>query len=112
MRRLPFTDGWADGCFVCASLLHVPRHQAPRALSEFRRVLCGGGALYIGVKEGDGEAWVTDQAGKERFFVYYHAEEVDQLIQAAGFKIADAWLSPPGEGQRHNWINRFAIARP
>jgi len=112
MRCLPFTDGCADGCFVCASLLHLPRTQAPRALSEFRRVLCPGGALYVGVKEGEGKEWVASRKGHERFFVYYRLEEIDLLIQAAGFQIVDGWISPPGEGQRHNWLNRFAVARP
>ncbi len=110
MRRLPIADERADGCFVCASLLHLPRTQAPQTLSEFRRVLRPGGALYIGVKEGEEEKWVTDQEGYERFFAYYRLEEIDRLIQAAGFEVVDGWISPPGEGQRHNWLNRFAVA--
>jgi ubiquinone/menaquinone biosynthesis C-methylase UbiE len=112
MRCLPIADERADGCFACASLLHLPRTQAPRALSEFRRVLRPGGALYIGVKEGDGEEWVANQEGRERFFAYYRLEEIDRLIQATGFDIVDGWISPPGKGQRHNWLNRFAVARP
>lgn len=111
MRHLPVAGGLADGCFACASLLHLPRAQTYRALVEFRRVLRLGGALYTGVKEGDGEEWVADQSGCERFFVYYQPNEIDQLIQAAGFEVVDGWISPPGKGQRHNWINRFATAR-
>ncbi len=111
MRCLPFADDCSDGCFVCASLLHLPRTQAPKALSEFRRVLGTGGALYIGVKEGEGEEWVADQEGYERFFAYYRLEEIDWLIQAAGFEVVDGWISPPGAGQRHNWLNRFAVVR-
>ena len=111
MRCLPIADEWADGCFACASLLHLPQTQASQVLLEFRRVLCPDGALYVGVKEGKGEEWVTDPQGYERFFVYYQPEEIDRLIQAAGFEIVDGWISPPGQGQRHNWINRFAVAR-
>lgn len=109
MRRLPFADACADGCFVCASLLHLPRAQAPQALAEFYRVLHRGGALYVGLKEGEGEGWAADQEGHERFFAYYRLEEVDRLVQAAGFEVVDGWISPPGEGQRHNWLNRFAV---
>jgi ubiquinone/menaquinone biosynthesis C-methylase UbiE len=111
MRQLPVADAYVDGCFVCASLLHLPRTQAPQALAEFRRVLPPGGALYVGVKEGEGEEWVADQDGHERFFTYYQLKEIDRLIQAAGFEIVDGWSSPPGKGQRHNWLNRFAVAR-
>jgi len=112
MRRLPFASGCTDGCFACASLLHLPRAQASQALLEFRRVLRTGGALYVGVKEGQGEQWVAGQEGYERFFVYYQPEEIDRTIQAAGFDLVDGWINPPGEGQRHDWINRFAAAQP
>ncbi len=111
MRRLPVADEWTDGCFACASLLHLPRALAPQALLEFRRVLHPGGALYVGVKEGEGEEWVVDQEGQMRFFAYYRLEEIDRLIETAGFEIVDGWINPPGKGQRHNWLNRFAMAR-
>ena len=111
MLRLPVESELAAGCFVCASLLHLPRSQSPRALAEFRRVLRPGGALYVSIKQGREEKWVTGQQGHERFFGYYQPGEFDPLIRAAGFEIVDGWLSPPGKDQRHNWINRFAIAR-
>jgi ubiquinone/menaquinone biosynthesis C-methylase UbiE len=111
MRRLPIAAGRVDGCFVCASLLHLPRTQALSALLDFRRVLRTDGALYVGVKEGEGEQWITTQEGHERFFAYHQPEEIDRLIQAAGFEVVDGWISPPGEGQHHNWINRFAISK-
>jgi ubiquinone/menaquinone biosynthesis C-methylase UbiE len=112
MRQLPIASACVDGCFVCASLLHLPRTQVAQALAEFRRVLHAGGALYVSVKEGEGEEWVANQEGQERFFAYYQLEEIDPLIQAAGFEVVDGWTSPPAEGQRHNWLNRFAVARP
>ncbi len=102
MRRLPFADGSAAGCFVCASLLHLPRDAAPAALSEFHRLLRPGGALYLALKMGAGAEWVAG-----RFFTYYHPDEVDALLRRAGFAIVDGWLSPPGPGQHHPWINRF-----
>jgi len=111
MRRLPLAAGCADGCFACASLLHLPRAQATQALLEFRRVLRTGGALYVGVKEGKGEKWSTGREGHGCFFVYYRPEEIDRMIQTVGFDLVDGWINPPGEGQRHNWINRFATAR-
>jgi len=55
------------------------------------------------------EQELTRQAGQERFFAYYQPEEIDRLIQAGDFEIVDGWISPPGEGQRHNWLNRFAV---
>ena len=72
---------------VACWLLHLPRIQAPQALLEFYRVLRPGGTLYVGVKEGEGKKWVTDQKGQERFFTYYQPEEIDRLIQAGNFEI-------------------------
>ena len=111
MRHLPTGSGSVAGCFVCASLLHLSRSQAPHALAEFRRVLRTGGALYVCVKEGWGEKWITGQEGHERFFTYYQPKEFDRLIRAAGFEIVDGWTNPPNRGQAQNWINRFAMAR-
>ncbi len=109
MRYLPFSTGVADGCFVCASLLHLPRPYAIQALAAFRRVLRHGGVLYLGLKEGVGEEWVPEGTGSRRF-VYYQPAEVDQLLVTAGFRVTDGWVGPPGPGQHHRWINRFGIA--
>ena len=108
MRYLPLPSATFDGCFVCASLLHLPRADAPAALLEFRRVLRPGGALYLGLKEGAGEEWAVAGETGERFFVYYRQSEVDRMLAVTGFVVVDGWISPPGPDQRHRWINRFA----
>jgi SAM-dependent methyltransferase len=110
MRWLPLRAGVVDGCFVCASLLHLPRAEVPGTLTEFRRALRPRGAIYLALKEGEGEEWVPAEKGA-RFFVYYQAAEVDHLLEGAGFQVVDGWVNPPGTGQRHRWINRFAVAR-
>jgi len=110
MLRLPLPTSVADGCFVCASLLHLRRAEVPSALAEFRRVLRTRGGLYLALKEGEGEEWVSDGEGGARFFVYYREEEVGRLLAAAGFEVVDGWINPPGAGQRHRWINCFAVA--
>jgi len=108
MRCLPLPTGSMDGCFACASLLHLPRAEAPIALAEFYRVLRPGGVLYLALKEGHGEEWVDAGRAGQRFLVYYQVSEVDRLLAEAGFALVDGWISPPGPGQRHRWINRFA----
>lgn len=108
MRRLPFPAQALDGCFACASLLHLPRTEMPATLAELHRVLRPGGVIYVALKEGTGEEWVDAGKVGRRFFVYYLAPEIDRLLVEAGFDLLDGWISPPGPGQRRRWINRFA----
>ncbi len=109
MQRLPLANGAVDGCFVCASLLHLPRSQAPAALAEFHRVLRSSGILYLSLKEGAGEEWLPEAEGA-RFFVYYLAEELDRLVEQAAFEVVDGWTNSPGTAGQHAWLNRYARA--
>lgn len=65
-------------------------------LLEFHREPRPGSALYVGVKEGEGEKWVAGQEGYEYFFAHYRLEEIDRLTQVEGF---EGWLEQPtGKG--------------
>jgi len=107
MRALPVRDGALDGLWVCASFLHLPKRDAPRALGAFRRALRPGGVLYVGVKQGEGERWVEYGAGS-RFFAFYSEEELDALLAAHGFALLAGWVAADSQGRPENWINRLA----
>jgi SAM-dependent methyltransferase len=111
MRALPLPDGALDGLWICASFLHIPRRDGPAVLREFRRALRPGGALYIGVKEGDGERWIEHSAGRQRFFVFYQTDELEALLTANGFSIVDGWLTADSLGRPERWINRIATTK-
>lgn len=74
------------GIWSCASVLNLEKADVSKALAEFNRLLKKGGALFVSVKEGDGERMVPDKAG-ERFFSFYTAEELNGLVEGAGFKV-------------------------
>ena len=57
MRRLAFRGGAFAGVWCMASLLHIPKADAPGVLREIRRVLAPGGALALGLQRGDSEGW-------------------------------------------------------
>jgi ubiquinone/menaquinone biosynthesis C-methylase UbiE len=105
MRRLSFPAGAFDGLWVCASLLHVPRADAPAALAGFRRLLRPGGQLYVGVKQGDGADWQTADrlGGGARFFTYYTADGLRDLLAGAGFRVTALTSDDV-------WLNVFAVA--
>lgn len=113
MRRLPVQAGRLDGLWVSASLLHIPKREAPAVLVEFQRALRAGGILYLGVKAGAGEDWpeaaqYARGAGRRRFFAYYAAEELDDLLARAGFEQVAGWTN---ETHGQAWLGRLCRGR-
>ncbi len=86
MRQIPFADASFDGVWCMASMLHVPRADAPTALGEIRRVLVSGGVLLLGLQMGDGETWEKNPYGEgDRFFARYSEEEAIRMVTQADF---------------------------
>src|SRR5215212_3725073 len=108
MRQLPVRDSALDGLWVCASFLHIPKHAAPAVLKELRRVLRPGGVLFISIKRGQGQRWIAHGGGGQRFFVFYQDDELDALLEAAGFSVREAWLDADHLGRPEPWIARLA----
>ena len=104
MRSLPFANSTFDGIWLTASLLHIPRQQAPGVLSGAGRVLRTGGRLSVAVKQGDGEGW-EGASGEERFFTYYQPGELSAMVADAGFQVSNVRQSLSGSTQ---WIHLSA----
>lgn len=108
MCHLALTTGSFDGGWCCASLLHVPKAQAPEALAEIRRVLVPEGTLYLGVQEGEGEVWERTPDGiVERFFARYAMDEALELLSQAGFMVIDRSREDAGT---RRWLSFIATA--
>jgi SAM-dependent methyltransferase len=103
MRYLPFSPKAFDGAWVCASMLHIPRVDAPVVLAGIWRILKPGGTFYLALKEGEGEQW--DFRKGERFFTFFKEDEIRLLLESAGFEIAELVINP---GETALWINIFA----
>lgn len=103
MRAIPFGSAQFDGVWMCASLLHIPRAQAPNVLAQSLRVMGLGSIIFIGVKQGDGEGW--EERESPRFFTFYQEDEFVEMIQACGFRIETSWIE---DTSKHSWINVIA----
>jgi len=104
MRRLPFAAEGFGGLWICASLLHIPKSQVGPVLAELRRVV-GDGVMYVGVKLGQGEDWLTDSEGRSCFFAFYQPDEFRQILAGAGLQVLDLWLNSDSAGREAGWIN-------
>jgi len=101
LRSLPLADNCADGIWCCATLLHLKRSEIIKALLEFKRVLRANAPCYIQVKKGTGEEIVGQSfsQGKQRFFTYFHENEIRVICQSAGFRIINEHIY--NEKDRH-----------
>jgi SAM-dependent methyltransferase len=112
LRRIPFSPGAFDGIWACASLLHLRRAELPAILTELSRLLrCPGGVLYVALKGGQGERWITAPSGERYFFAYYQSAEVETQLDAAGFQVVESWVTPDQAGRDEPWINAVARVR-
>lgn len=107
MRRLPF-GGSISGIWCNAALLHLTRRDAVTALQEFARVLRDGGALFLSVKEGQGEAQRSDAYGNQtpRYFTYWQDRQLDAVLRESGFTIGGSWTD---ESPTDDWLCRLAV---
>ncbi|MEM9147919.1 MAG: class I SAM-dependent methyltransferase [Pseudomonadota bacterium] len=71
-----------DGLWSSFALLHVPRARFAGHLAQAARALRPGGLLYLGLKEGTGEA--RDRLG--RHYTYFGRGDLAAALAAAGFE--------------------------
>jgi ubiquinone/menaquinone biosynthesis C-methylase UbiE len=106
MRALPCRSGAFGGIWSAASLLHLPKQDAPTALAEMHRVLAPGGPLLLAIQEGDSEGWEPAPYGPvERFFSRYRSDEIGGLVAGAGFEITECHRE---ETPNRRWLRLLA----
>ena len=106
MMELEFRAEYFDGIWVAASLLHVRKEDAGKALQEFNRVLKTGGIIFISVKEGENSEMKIYPDGSKRFFVYYKMDELKQEVEKNGFSTLESYKFKDKDGDI--WLCLFA----
>lgn len=95
-----------DGVWANFSLLHARRGEMPGYLAAIHKALKQGGIFHIGMKTGKGEE--RDDIG--RFYTYYTQDELNILLEAAGFTILDFTIGSGGglSGKIEPWVTILA----
>ncbi len=99
-----------DGIWCCASLLHVKKTKAGKALQNFRKVLREEGIIFISLKEGAGEMIKKYPDGTKRFFASYSMSEIKELISANDLEVVKSYKNtndPDGD----IWLSIFCKLR-
>jgi ubiquinone/menaquinone biosynthesis C-methylase UbiE len=104
---VPFTDSIFDGVWAYTSLLHVPKADVSKALSEVRRVLKDGGTFGLGMIEGEAEEY-RESSGVDlpRWFSFYTKEEIENLLAKHGFDVVYFETFKPKSKRYLNFISK------
>lgn len=73
---LGFAHEVFDGVWAQLGLNHLPKNKFPLALDEILRVLAPQGVLFLGMKQGDHEGYVSRGCFDERFSSCYRDDEL------------------------------------
>jgi SAM-dependent methyltransferase len=115
LRRLELPDECCRGIWCSASLLHLPRRVAPRAMAELARVSRSGAPVVVFLKRagaGDLEqfqSYLYGELGEEqRFFAFYTPEEARRLVENAGMAVVDVAIVSHTDPSAPDWISLLA----
>jgi ubiquinone/menaquinone biosynthesis C-methylase UbiE len=105
MVQLCFQDNAFGGVWCAAALLHLPKSRMAEALSEIWRILQPEGVLYLSLKQGEGEGYVTweqpDSPAYDRFFAHYRQDELSSVLESCRFSVLNSGINP---AKNVNWL--------
>lgn len=86
-----FEENSFDGAWVSASMLHIPEEDVPKVLQGIRKVVVGGGKVYVGLKTGEQGSRVVeeDKYGKpmEREFIFWEEDNFRKVAEKNGLRV-------------------------
>ena len=111
-------DGSCRGVWCSASLLHLPKRVAPRAVAELARVARRGApvAIFLKRREEDGESermeaytHVDDLPESRRFFAFYTVDEARELVASSGLELLEVETVPDArQPDLPGWVSLLA----
>jgi SAM-dependent methyltransferase len=107
LRDLPFQAMSFDGLWAAASLMHVPKPEARRILTDLCRLIRPGGLFAATVTYGTKSRLVTDGWVPGRYFARWKKDELARAVRRAGWTILELNVVTNRE-RKGRWINVIA----
>jgi len=80
IENLAFSDGSFDAIWAMSSLLHLPKRCLPAVLERIANLLKDDGVLYISVKKGYRERFITTAELEKRYYSFWQKKEFLSLL--------------------------------
>jgi SAM-dependent methyltransferase len=107
LRDLPFQRMSFDGLWAAASLMHLPKPAARRALTSLSRLVRPGGFFAATVTHGVKSRLVTDGWLPGRYVARWRKEELACAVRRAGWTILELGVVTNRE-RKGRWLNLLA----
>ena len=107
LRYLPFQAMPFDGVWAAASLMHLPKPDARRILTDLCRLVRPGGLFAATVTYGVKSRLVTDGWVPGRYFARWRKDELARAVRRAGWKILELRVVSNRE-RKGRWLNLLA----
>ncbi len=89
--------------FANAVIQHFTEDNLDLVLEKVYDALPAGGIFAFSVKQGDGEAWITEKLQEKRYIRYWQPEELLAKIDENGYKVEYLQKNIPGDLPNHIW---------
>lgn len=105
INSLNFKQNTFGGIYCDSALSHVKKSQIPNILKSFHQVTKKGGILLIGLRQGDGHVYYTqDDLGARRYYNTHNLEAATSLVATCGFQLVRHLVSPHSIKNRPKWL--------
>jgi ubiquinone/menaquinone biosynthesis C-methylase UbiE len=106
--EINFSESSFDGVWAYTSLIHIPQEEVETVIKHTHKLLVPQGILAVGVIEGEGANTIERRTmpGVTRYFKYYNANELKEMVQRMGFAFSYEQLYVPHRSVYINQIYR------